>query len=92
MEEGLSVPWLGVTMLTRRGTNTEWFKFLTPDRSLMLSITENPCIRRWLHRRGQSPERAVSHLIGYSNTTEYEAAEKRVVGIKKALGFRDVTE
>lgn len=46
----------------------------------------------WLHRRGQSPERAVSHLIGYSNTTEYEAADKRVVAIKKALGFNDDTE
>lgn len=46
----------------------------------------------WLHRRGQSPERAVDHLIGYSNTTEYEAAEKRVVAIRRALGFKDDTE
>ena len=23
----------------------------------------------WLHRKGQSPERAATHLIGYSNTT-----------------------
>lgn len=46
----------------------------------------------WLHRRGQSPESAISHLIGYSNTTEYEAAEKRLVAIKKALGFKDAAE
>lgn len=46
----------------------------------------------WLHRRGQSPARAISNLIGYSNTTEYEAAEKRVVAIKRALGFRDAAE
>lgn len=44
--------------------------------------------RWWLHRRGQSPERATSHLIGYSNTTEYEAAAKVMKAIKKALGFK----
>ena len=46
----------------------------------------------WLHCNGQSPERAVSHLIGYSNTTEYEAAEKRIVAIKIALGYRSNAE
>lgn len=44
--------------------------------------------RRWLHRRGQAPERAARHLIGYSNTTEYEAAAKAMKAIKKALGFK----
>ncbi|MBE0546238.1 MAG: hypothetical protein IH627_00995 [Rubrivivax sp.] len=43
--------------------------------------------RWWLDRKGQSPELAVKNLIGYSNTTEYEAADKRVRAIKKALGF-----
>ena len=45
----------------------------------------------WLHCRGQTPERAVSHLIGYSNTTDYGAAEELVVAIKRALGFKEDT-
>lgn len=44
--------------------------------------------RWWLHMKGQAPERAASHLIGYSNTTEYEAADKVMRAIKKALGFK----
>ena len=42
----------------------------------------------WLGRKGQSPESAVTNLIGYSNTTDYDAADKRVRAIKKALGFK----
>jgi len=41
----------------------------------------------WLHRRGQSPEKAARHLIGYSNTTDFDHAEKREAAIRKALGF-----
>ena len=41
----------------------------------------------WLHRRGQSPEKAARHLIGYSNTTDFDHAEKRETAIRKALGF-----
>jgi len=46
----------------------------------------------WLRVRGQSPDQAVEHLIGYSNTTEYEAAEKMTAAIKKALGFKSDLE
>jgi len=48
--------------------------------------------RWWLHRKGQAPERAASHLIGYSNTTEYEAAAKVMRAIKRSLGFKDDNE
>ena len=34
------------------------------------------------------PERAATDLIGFSNTTEYEAADKRVERIKVALGIK----
>ena len=43
----------------------------------------------WLHRKGQAPEKAADHLIGYSNTTEYEAAAKVMRAIKRALEFKD---
>lgn len=46
----------------------------------------------WLNRMGQSPESAVTNLIGYSNTTDYDAANKRVKDIKVALGFRPEEE
>ena len=42
----------------------------------------------WLHRKGQSPEKAARHLIGYSNTTKYEASAKIMKSIKEALGFK----
>ena len=39
-------------------------------------ITELPSWYLWvLHRNGQTPEDAATHLIGYSNTTEYDQAE-----------------
>ena len=41
----------------------------------------------WLRRKGHAPEAAVTHLIGLSNTSEYEAAAKRVNAIKRALGY-----
>ena len=41
----------------------------------------------WLWSRGHMPERAATDLIGFSNTTEYEAASKRVERIKGALGI-----
>ena len=41
----------------------------------------------WLHRKGHAPEAAVTHLIGFSNTSEYEAAAKRVTAVKRALGY-----
>lgn len=45
--------------------------------------------RWWLHRKGHAPERAASYLIGYSNTTEYQAAAKVMRAIKMSLGFND---
>lgn len=42
----------------------------------------------WLRRRGLYPDRAASHLIGYSNTTEYEQAAKVMRAIKKSLGYK----
>jgi len=42
----------------------------------------------WLRSRGHMPERAAIDLIGFSNTTEYEAAAKRVERIKAALGIK----
>jgi hypothetical protein len=44
--------------------------------------------RWWLRVRGQSPEKAARHLIGYSNTTDYDDADKVARAIKNALGFR----
>lgn len=41
----------------------------------------------WLRRRGHAPERATSHLIGYSNTSDYEQAAKVMRAIKKSLGY-----
>lgn len=56
---------------------------------LAACITElPPWYRWWLNRKGQAPETAASHLIGYSNTTEYEQAIKVTRAIKKALGFK----
>lgn len=42
----------------------------------------------WLRFRCHMPERAASDLIGFSNTTEYEIATKRVERIKVALGIK----
>lgn len=41
--------------------------------------------RAWLRVRGCDIEAAAQHLIGFANTTEYEAAAKRVERIKKSL-------
>jgi hypothetical protein len=41
----------------------------------------------WLSLMGHVPESAVTQLIGYSNTTEYDVAAKRVEAIKVALGI-----
>lgn len=56
---------------------------------LAACITELPCwYLWWLHRRGQNPEIAAGHLIGYSNTDEYDQAAKVRRAIQKALGFK----
>lgn len=43
--------------------------------------------RWWLRRKNVFPDRSASHLIGYSNTTEYDQAAKVERAIKKWLGF-----
>ena len=39
----------------------------------------------WLKFKGCNPEAAAQDLLGFSNTTEYDAAAKRIERIKKAL-------
>lgn len=56
---------------------------------LTACILELPSWYKWLLRkRGHMPERAATDLIGFSNTTDYEAASKRVERIKVALGIK----
>lgn len=56
---------------------------------LAACLTELPFwYKWWLRRKGQAPERAARHLIGFSNTTEYDAAEKVMKAIQKSLGFK----
>ena len=43
--------------------------------------------RTYLKMRRQSPQNAVRHLIGYSNTTEYEDAHRYEDAIKKSLNL-----
>ena len=76
----------------------ERMKLLYEDRVLAnrrLSAELTACLlelpfwyKRWLQLRGHKPERATTDLIGFSNTTEYEAANKRVERIKIALGIK----
>lgn len=42
----------------------------------------------WLRFKGHSPKTATTNLIGFSNTTEYDAAEKRIKRIRAALGIK----
>ena len=42
----------------------------------------------WLRSRGHMPALAATELIGFSNTTEYEAAANRVERIKAALRIK----
>jgi len=46
---------------------------------------------RCLKRKGLAPEEAASHLIGYSNTTEYEVADKVENLIRRNLGLPSKT-
>jgi hypothetical protein len=46
----------------------------------------------WLRRKGQEPERAARNLVGYSNTFDQESAHKVAGAIKRALGFKEVSE
>lgn len=56
---------------------------------LAACLTELPFWYKWWIRAwGHAPEKAVKHLIGFSNTTDYEAAETLIRAITKALGFK----
>lgn len=56
---------------------------------LFASVTELPYwYKRWLRRVGQAPETAAKNLIGFSNTTDSDSADKRVQAIRKALGYK----
>lgn len=46
----------------------------------------------WLLINGQTPMRAASHLIGYSNSIDHETAHKIAEKIKRDLGFKEVSE
>lgn len=60
---------------------------------LAACLTELPIwYKKWLCIKGQAPDYAARRLIGYSNTTDYEEAAKRMKEIKKALGFKDNAE
>lgn len=48
--------------------------------------------KAWLRVRKQSPAEASRHLIGFSNTREYENAARSVAAIRKALGFNAPAE
>lgn len=53
---------------------------------LTACLLELPCwYKSWLKCRGCDLEAAASHLMGFSNTTDYDAATKRVEKIKEAL-------
>jgi hypothetical protein len=41
----------------------------------------------YLKHRGIAPQKAANHLIGYSNTTDYEEAHKLEDAIRKKLGL-----
>ncbi len=41
----------------------------------------------YLTRKGYCPEEAAHHLIGYSNTTEYEQSHKVEAAIRRQLGL-----
>lgn len=53
---------------------------------LTACLLELPCwYKSWLEFRGFKTATAAQDLIGFSNTTDYEAAAKRVERIKAAL-------
>jgi uncharacterized protein (DUF3820 family) len=43
----------------------------------------------WLKRRCHNPERAAANLIAFSNTIDFDAADKLKSSIRRSLGFRD---
>jgi hypothetical protein len=93
----VSVKWGQLQVVNAEGLNDRmkalYEQRITSNRrhsaDLAACITElPPWYKWWLNRMGQAPERAATHLIGYSNTTEYEQAAKVTSAIKKALGFK----
>lgn len=53
---------------------------------LAACISDLPAWYRLLIRiKGQNPERAVANLIGFSNTTEFEAAARHAAAVRNSL-------
>lgn len=56
---------------------------------LSACLVELPCwYKAWLQCQGCNPKLAAQDLIGFSNTTDYDVASKRVERIKKNLGIK----
>jgi len=55
---------------------------------LSAAIQDLPqCYLAFLKHKGHRPEEAARHLIGYSNTTDYEEAHKLEDAIRRKLGL-----
>ncbi len=55
---------------------------------LAACISELPAwYKWWLRCKGHKPEQAVTQLMGFSNTSDYEVAAKRIRSIKAGLGI-----
>ncbi len=60
--------------------------------ALTAAILELPCWYKWyLRTKGLSPEDGAMRLIGYSNTTDHETANRLSASIRSALGLPSET-
>ena len=60
----------------------------TSSAQLHAAINDLPVWYAWcLRRRGLDPTKAATHLIGYSNTREWDAAHKVENAIRRCLGL-----
>lgn len=56
--------------------------------ALSAAVLDLPGWYRWyLRRKGLAPEEAATHLIGYSNSTEYEQSHVVQAAIRRKLGL-----
>ena len=56
--------------------------------ALSAAVLDLPGWYRWyLMRKGQAPAEAAKHLIGYSNTTDFEQSHKLQALIRRQLGL-----
>lgn len=60
---------------------------------LAVCLLELPAWYLWcLRRKGQSPQKAATNLIGFSNTSDYDDGAKRVRAIRASLGVKNEDE